>query len=80
MIKKACYFRTFNNGCFQTFVRFALALILLAWVLGQNIVTPEIAFLTFAWYNLSAMGLVLAVPNACTLGAEALKSIRRIEV
>ena len=62
------------------FVRLALAIILLVWVLKQNIVTPEIAFLTLSWYNITRLSLVMFVPNAFTFVAEALKSISRIEV
>ena len=65
---------------FMIFVRLALALILVVWVLGQNIVTPEIAFLTLSWYNITRLSLVMFVPNAFTFLAEALKSIKRIEV
>ena len=62
------------------FVRLALAIILLVWVLKQNMVTPEIAFLTLSWYNITRLSLVMFVPNAFTFVAEALKSISRIEV
>ena len=61
-------------------VRLALAIILLVWVLKQNMVTPEIAFLTLSWYNITRLSLVMFVPNAFTFVAEALKSISRIEV
>ena len=80
VIRQTCYFRTFNMASFMIFVRLALALILVVWVLGQNIVTPEIAFLTFSWYNITRLSLVMFVPNAFTFLAEALKSIKRIEV
>ena len=80
VIRQTCYFRTFNMASFMIFVRFALALILVVWVLGQNIVTPEISFLTLSWYNITRLSLVMFVPNAFTFLAEALKSIKRIEV
>ena len=80
VIRQTCYFRTINMSSFMIFVRLALAIILLVWVLKQNIVTPEIAFLTLSWYNITRLSLVMFVPNAFTFVAEALKSISRIEV
>ena len=80
VIRRTCYFRTFNIASFMVFVRFSLAIMLLVWVLRKNVVTPEIAFLTLSWYNLTRLSLVLFVPNAMTFVAEALKSISRIEV
>ena len=80
VIRQTCYFRTFNMASFMIFVRLALSLILIVWVLGQNVVTPEIAFLTLSWYNITRLSLVMFVPNAFTFLAEALKSIKRIEV
>ena len=80
MIQRTCFFRTFNLASFMIFVRLALAIILLVWVFRQNIVTPEIAFLTLSWYNITRLSLVMFVPNAFTFVAEALKSIGRIEV
>ena len=65
---------------FMIFVRLALAIILLVWVIKENIVTPEIAFLTLSWYNITKISLVYFVPHAFTFAAEALKSISRIEV
>jgi hypothetical protein len=44
---------------FMIFVRLALAIILLVWVLGQNLVTPEIALLTLSWYNITRLSLVM---------------------
>ena len=79
VIKKTFYLRAFDSASSMIFVRLALALILILWVLNQNIVTPELAFLTLAWYNVSVLCLVYFLPSACTLGSEALKSISRIE-
>ena len=80
VIRQTCYFRTINMSSFMIFVRLALAIILLVWVIKENIVTPEIAFLTLSWYNITRLSLVMFVPNAFTFVAEALKSISRIEV
>ena len=65
---------------FMVFVRVALAMILLIWVFRHNLVTPEIAFLTLSWYNITRLSMVLFVPNACTFVAEALRSVGRVEV
>ena len=45
----------------------------------QNIVTPEIAFVTLSWYSVIRLSLVKFFPAALSLSSEAIKSINRIE-
>ena len=79
VIQKNFGIRSFNYSAYMVFLKIGLGLILLAWVMQQNIVTPEIAFLTLSWYNVIRLSLMKFFPAGLSLSSEAIKSINRVE-
>ena len=78
-IRSNYYVQTLNYTMFGVFTPLVLCFILLIWVWNQEIVTPEIAFLTLSWYNLVKVSSVRFFTNALSFGSQAMKSIKRIE-
>ena len=79
LIQKNFNIMAFNFTAFMVFLRLGLAFVIMVWVLQQNIVTPEIAFLTLSWYNVLRLSLVRFVPYQLKLSSEAIKAIKRVE-
>ena len=79
MIHKNYYLQAFNYSAYLCFVRIVLTFILMIWVVHQEIVTPEIAFLILSWYNVIKVTWIKFFTKELELGSQAIKSINRIE-
>ncbi|EDV59380.2 uncharacterized protein Dere_GG23434 [Drosophila erecta] len=78
-IRQGQYIRGFGFACRIALSRVAIFLSLVGYVILERVLTPEIAFMITAYYNVLLGAVCICVPLAIIQTAQILASIKRVE-